>query len=293
MEKKYSSLSIFEFQKRFPNEKSCRNYLSQLKWENGFSCKKCNNKTYRMGQKRDERKCNKCDHLESPTSGTLFHKVKFPILKAFYIIYYISTSKKGIASTELSRRLELGQKTCWRFKRKVMKAMESSGKHPLNGFIEIDETFVGGQEKFKKGRSKGKKKQVVIIIETKGKGITRAYGKVINNAGTKELRPFIEKHVCEDAKIKTDKWRGYSPLKTKFKNLKQVASDSGRNFPMMHRFIMNFKSWLRGIHHSVSSLQDYINEYTYRFNRHYMQKNIFDNLLLRMIKHEPVQYKNL
>ncbi len=165
MEKKYSSLSIFEFQKRFPNEKSYRNYLSQLKWENGFSCKKCNNKTYRMGQKRDERKCNKCDHLESPTSGALFHKVKFPILKAFYIIYYISTSKKGIASTELSRRLELGQKTCWRFKRKVMKAMESNGEHPLNGFIEIDETFVGGQEKFKKGRSKGKKKQVVIIIE--------------------------------------------------------------------------------------------------------------------------------
>ena len=53
----------------------------------------------------------------------------------------MSTSKKGMASTELSRRLELGQKTCWRFKRKVMKAMESSGEHPLNGFIEIDETF--------------------------------------------------------------------------------------------------------------------------------------------------------
>ena len=82
-------------------------------------------------------------------------------------------------------------------------------------------------------------------------------------------------------------------MKNEYKNLIQVESNKGTNFNTMHRFIMNFKSWLRGIHHSVSSLQDYINEYTYRFNRHYMQKNIFDNLLLRMIKHEPVQYENL
>ncbi|MCP3659006.1 MAG: transposase [Bacteroidetes bacterium] len=60
----------------------------------------------------------------------------------------------------------------------------------------------------------------------------------------------------------------------------------------MHRFIMNFKSWLRGIHHSVSQLQSYINEYTYRFNRYFMKENIFENLLTRMLKHEPRNYKS-
>ena len=151
------------------------------------------------------RKCNKCDHQESPTAGTLFHNMKFSMLKAFYIIYYVSTNKKGISSTELSRKLDLRQKTCWYFKRKIMESMKSSKKHPLKGIIEIDETFIGGKEKLKRGRSKGTKKQVVFIVETKGKGISRAYGKVIKNAGTKELRPFIQDHVCVEAKIKTDK----------------------------------------------------------------------------------------
>jgi len=66
-------------------------------------------------------------------------------LKAFYIVYFVSTNKKGISSTELSRKLGLRQKTCWFFKRKVMKAMESSGNYPLKGSVDVDEFFVGGQ----------------------------------------------------------------------------------------------------------------------------------------------------
>jgi hypothetical protein len=69
---------------------------------------------------------------------TLFHKIKFPILKAFYIVYFISTNKKGITSTELARKLDLKQKVCWLFKRKVMKAMDSSGNFPLSGSVEVD-----------------------------------------------------------------------------------------------------------------------------------------------------------
>ena len=120
--------------------------------------------------------------------------------------------------------------------------MKSSKNHPLNGNIEIDETFIGGKEQLKRGRSKGSKKQVVFILETKGKGISRAYGKVIQNAGTKELRPFIKDHVSLEARLKTDKWRGYTPLKNEYKNLTQVESNKGKNFNTMHRFIMNFKS---------------------------------------------------
>jgi len=284
-------MSIFEFQTRFPNNEACKKYLSDLKWSEGYSCKKCAYRTYRKGQDKYMRKCNRCSYQESPTAGTLFHKLKFPLLKAFYIIYYVSTNKKGISSMELSRKLALRQKTCWLFKRKVMTSMESTGNYPLNGFVEIDETFVGGKEKGRRGRSKGTKKLVAFILKTKGKGILRAYGKVIKNAGTKELRPFIEKHVDKEAKIKTDQWRGYRPLQKEYKNLVQVASKQGRNFNTMHRFIMNFKSWLRGIHHSVKALQAYIDEYTYRFNRHFMNDNIFDNLLMRVFTSDPKPYK--
>ena len=41
---------------------------------------------------------------------------------------------------------------------------------------------------------------------------------------------------------------------------------------------MNFKGWLRGMHHYVGDLQDYINEYTYRFNRSFMKGNIAVNV---------------
>lgn len=72
-------------------------------------------------------------------------------------MYFIGTNKKGITSTELSRKLDLKQKVCWLFKRKVMKAMGSSGDFPLTGIVEVDETFVGGADQNSKGRKKGKK----------------------------------------------------------------------------------------------------------------------------------------
>ncbi len=104
-----------------------------------------------------DRQCTKCRYLESPTAGTLFHKVKFPLVKAFHIVYFVSTNKKGITSTELGRKLGLKQKVCWHFKRKVMMAMDSSKNFPLSGIVEVDETFVGGSDGNAKGRKKGKK----------------------------------------------------------------------------------------------------------------------------------------
>jgi hypothetical protein len=101
----------------------------------------------------------------APAAGTLFHKVKFDLLKAFYIVYFVSTNKKGITSTELSRKLNLRQKTCWGFKRKVMKAMESSENHPIEGDVEVDETVFGGQEENTKGRKNINKKLVVYEPE--------------------------------------------------------------------------------------------------------------------------------
>jgi len=89
---------------------------------------------------------------------TLFHKVKFSILKAFHIVYYVSTNKKGISSTELSRKLGLGQKTCWFFKQKVMNGMKSSGNFLLVGNVEVDETVIGQQETGVVGRKNAKKK---------------------------------------------------------------------------------------------------------------------------------------
>lgn len=292
MEQRFKSLSLFEFSDRFKNAEDCMAYLAKLKWENGFECPKCNNKKSCAGGKKYYRQCTTCRYNESPTANTLFHQVKFDLLKAFYIVYFVSTNKKGITSTELSRKLDLRQKTCWLFKRKVMKAMQSSGDYPMEGKVEVDEMVVGGQETGVVGRKNAKKKLVVVGIEKKKKGVSRFYAKVIERADSKNLGGFMIDHIDKSATITTDCWNGYKPLKSIFTNLNQIPSgEKGGNFPEIHRVIMNFKSWLRGMHHHVEDLQEYINEYTYRFNRSFMKENIFDNLLLRMMKSEKCTYK--
>ena len=294
MENKFKSLTIFEFQERFPNDEACFEYLVELKWENGFECPHCGHKNYCKATRTYDRQCTSCNRTVSPTSQTLFHQLKFSILKAFYIVYYVSTSKKGTSSTELSRKLGLRQKTCWAFKQKVMKAMKSSGNHKIEGKAEVDETVVGGQEEGVRGRKNNKKKLVVFAIEKKGKGVSRLYGKVIGQSSSKELGGLMETVLDKQARIKTDLWRDYRPLKKNFVNLEQVGSGKkGGNFPELHRTIMGFKGWLRGMHHQVEHLQSYIDEYCYRFNRNFMKEGIFENLLLRMVKAEPVTYKQI
>ena len=292
MERKFESLTIFEFQEKFPDEDSCLAYLAEKKWEKGYTCPKCGNTKYCKGDRPYSRQCTKCHYIASATSGTLFHKVKFSLLKAFYIVYYVSTNKKGISSTELSRKLGLRQKTCWLFKHKVMVAMKSRGKSLMNGTVEVDESVIGGREEGVVGRRNSKKKLVVFALERKGKGCSRFYGKVISKASSKQLGEFMKNTIDKQAAIKTDKWTGYTPLTNHFKNLTQIRSGKkGENFAQLHRAIMGFKGWLRGVHHHASHLQAYIDEYTYRFNRNFMTKGIFDNLLERMITCSPKTYK--
>lgn len=292
MEAKFKSLSLFDFQKKFPDDDACFKYLVNLKWPNGFICPKCGHDKYCKGMKKHDRQCTKCRISFSPTMDTLFHQVKFPLLKAFYIVYYVSTSKKGISSTELSRKLELRQKTCWLFRQKVQKAMQSSKRNPMKGKVDVDETYVGGQDDQAIGRNEGKKKIVVVAVEKNGKGVSRMYAKVIPTASRENLSGFMKDHISKDADIRTDKWSGYAGLSEEFPKLKQEKSKKkGKNFNEMHRSIMNFKGWLRGMHHSVTYLQSYIDEYTYRFNRHKMKEGIFENLIHRMIKSTPYTYK--
>jgi transposase-like protein len=136
-------------------------------------------------------------------------------------LFFFSTSKKGISSYELARRLSLRQTTCYFFKRKVVKAMNIEDPKLLEGKVDVDAFFVGGTQTGKRGRSKGKKKEVVMGIEMKNKGTVRCYAKHINGAGSKELKPFFQKYISKQALVLNDKWRGYSPIENLFQWLKQ------------------------------------------------------------------------
>ena len=84
--------------------------------------------------------------------------------------------------------------------------------------------MIGGPEEQKRGRAKGDKKLIVLAIEITKEGVGRAYAEIIESASSKELGLFIKKYVSADAKIITDEWTGYAPLKKEHQNLTQVAA---------------------------------------------------------------------
>lgn len=295
MEKRsiFAGVNSIKFNQFFKTEQDCIKYIAEIKWEQGYNCKRCSSEKFIKGSKPYYKRCLKCKYDESPTANTMFDKVKFSLLIAFHIVFKIVTKKKGMSTLELSREFELRQMTCWGFKWKIQQAMVSSLNHPLQGMVHVDEFFVGGPEEQKRGRSKGDKKLVVLALEIIEGGVGRAYAEVIKNASSKELGSFLKKHVSKDAKIITDQWTGYAPLKKEFLKLEQVASDNGRNFKDIHLHIMNIKGWLRGIHHHCSKehIQGYLNEYHYRYNRRNHMGSIFELLMKRMVKNSPIRLK--
>src|SRR5680860_711061 len=94
----FTGVNSIKFNQRFKDNNDCLIYLSNIKWEAGYKCKRCENDKFSAGKKPLNRRCTKCNYDESPTVGTLFEKLKFPILIAFHIVFKISTKKKGMPS---------------------------------------------------------------------------------------------------------------------------------------------------------------------------------------------------
>ncbi|MFH2141206.1 MAG: IS1595 family transposase [Bacteroidota bacterium] len=293
---RFTGVNSIKFNRRFKDDDDCYKYLASIKWiDENFLCRKCGSDKYCKGKKPFSRRCIKCRYDESPTSGTMFDKCKFSLLIAFHIVFKISTKKKGMSSVELSREFELRQKTCWEFKWKIQQAMQSSKQYPLEGDVNVDEFFIGGPEEGKRGRSKGKKRLVVVAAENVNGGIGRAYAKVIEAASAKEFKPFFESHIDKTARVITDEWNGYIPLKKDYPALMQIPSNEGKNFSDLHLHIMNLKGWLRGIHHHCSKerLQGYLDEFHYRHNRRNNMDTIFDLLIKRMVENQPKRINSM
>jgi hypothetical protein len=113
-------LSVDEFSKIFPSEFSCLKYLEGIKWGEGYKCKKCGNSKFAVKPKLLSRKCSKCNYIESVTSSTIFHGIKFPLNKAFYIAYITSAKSDKLTVDELADTLQLNRLTCWKFRKKVL-----------------------------------------------------------------------------------------------------------------------------------------------------------------------------
>lgn len=200
-ENKFIGVNSIKFNRYFQSDDDCYNYLADVKWKDGYVCKRCGGLKYCKRVKTHSRRCIKCRYDESPTAGTMFDKCKSSQLIAFHIAFKIATKKKGMSSLELSAEFELRQKTCWAFKWKIQQVMQSPLQYPINEVVCVDEFFVDGEEEGVRGRQRGKKRLVVVAVEIVKKddgsiGMGRVYARVIPNASSKSFNPtFPQKNI--------------------------------------------------------------------------------------------------
>ncbi|PZX46833.1 IS1595 family transposase [Algoriphagus chordae] len=291
----FKGQEIIEFSRSFQTDLDCKKYLADLKWKDGFTCRKCGHHGSQM-RKDYARTCNKCSDTENPGAGTLFHKVKFGLLKAFHICFEMSTSTKGLSALYVAKRYSINHKTAMSFMHKVREAMKSSGNNPIQGEVHVDEFVVGGQEAGHVGRSYGgKKKKVVCAVElTEAGKVKRFYALQIKDFSSKSLRPIFEQHIDKIAQVTTDEWKGYRPISKDYM-VKQIPSELGLNFKAIHTMIHKVKTWLRTTYSWVSKrhIDRYLNEFSYRINRSQNKDTVFHNLITRMVKAEKLYVQNI
>jgi hypothetical protein len=191
----FTGENIFEFEKQFPDDRSCLAYLSGLKWTNGFVCNKSGHTKFTIRKKNFARDCNRCHHIESPTAGTIFHGLRFGQRKAFGIMFEMTATTKGISASQAARRYGISRTTAWAFMQRVRSAMQSSKKYPIVGDVQVDEFVFGGKETLKQGRSRdSKKKKIVGAVELSEKGkVKRVYFNKIDDYSSKSLSCIFDK----------------------------------------------------------------------------------------------------
>lgn len=288
----FKSVNAIEFNRQFRNDEDCYRYLIELKWGKGYQCSRCGCGNSYKGRTYYHRRCKACRYDESVTANTVFHDLKMPILKAFHMVFRLTAKKKGMSTTELGAEVGVQQKSAWLFKRKLQVVMKQDNNDKLNGAIDADETLLGGYTEGHRGRSLEQKNAVLIAAEQLPDGRT---GNIrlqqIENFEASTLKYALKDMVSSDASIRTDNHRSYQNL-SKEMNIQTVISQKGKGLEELHKQIMQFKNWLRGIHHKCSDqhLHAYLDEYVYRFNKRNARGWIFNDVVAKLMNQIPHPY---
>ena len=182
------------------------------------------------------------------------------------------------------------------------------GPDRLSGTVEVDETFIGGEEAgLRGGRAKGKKVLVGVAVEVRQpRGYGRCRMEILADASAGSLRPFLTRHVEPGATVITDAWMGYhgiaelgyAHVRRSQRAARARGEDPGKLLPGVHRVASLAKRWLLGTHQgSVEDkhLQSYLNEFCFRFNRRRSRSRglVFYRVLELAVGHDPVRYRDL
>ena len=264
-----------EFEAWFPTEDACRMHLERLRWSEGFQCPHCG--AHQARRHAERWWCQGCARWVSLTSGTLLDHSRLRLRTWVAAMWFMTNEKNGVSAKSLERALGIAYTSAWHLLHKLRVPMDQLTREPLGGEVEVDETYVGGEEPgLRGGRAKGKKVLVVIACEcSQGKSTGRIRLAQIPDASGPSLRAFITANIAPGSVLRTDAWSGYTsaaqaPYLHQPVSLRATKLNPAAALPRVHRVAALLKRWLLGTHQgsvAPAHLDAYLDEFVFRFNR--------------------------
>ena len=251
------------------------------------------------------RECPACHERSSATAGTIFDKTLTPLTVWFMATWLFASQKDGMSALSLQRLLDIGSyQTAWAMLHRLRSVLVRPGRDRLRGVVEVDETFVGGEEPgLAGGRAKGQKVLVGVGVEREEpKGLGRCRMAPLPDATAVSLRTFLLENVEPGATVVTDGWSSYPPATRGLYTHEPLEGASGANavtlLPGVHTVASLVKRWLLGTHQGSvdeAHLPAYLNEFVFRFNRRRSRSRglVFHRVLELAVAHDPVRYRDL
>jgi len=292
---KMKRYTIKDFNRDFPNDAACLEWLKEYLYPAGIVCK--NKACPRYGQvtkhyrvlTRRSFSCAYCGHHVHPTAGTIFHKSPTPLKSWFYAVFLMAQTRCGISAKQLERELGVTYKTAWRMFRQIRTLLQEKDPAMLGGEVEVDETFIGGRRRYgRRGKPsvEERMKPVLGVAERKG----RIVASVVRTATQATVLPVVKEHVLPASTIFTDELPIYNPLPKmgyvhkRIRHAQKVYVQGDVHTNSVEGFWSLLKRGLSGVYHSVSAkyLQNYIDEYTFRYNHRGDFYPMFTTMLSRV-----------
>lgn len=278
-------MTFKEFFETFPNDDVCLEHMMTVRYGMEHECRKCERDS-RFSRVSSQRAyaCQFCGDHVYPCVGTPFESSRTSLQTWFYAIYLFTTSRHGVSAKELQRQLGVTYKCAWRIGHEIRKHMaDVDGEGGLSGIIEVDETYIGGKAKGKRGRGAASKTVVFAMLERNGDIMT----KIVPNAKRATLQPHITENVEAGSEIQSDEWAGYCGLDDKGFTHKTVEHGAGQyaidgvHVNGVECYWAMLKNGIRGTHIQVSReyLENYVKEFEYRYNNRKKPGAMFSDLL--------------
>jgi len=262
-----------DFDRQFPDDATCLEWLKSYLYPDGVFCEKCNRVTkHHRVASRPSYSCDYCGHHVHPTAGTIFHKSPTPLTLWFHAIYLMASTRCGISAKQIERETGVTYKTAWRMFKQIRSMLDESGEWRLGGKgkgVEVDEMYYGGRRKGGGGRrlrgDRGEQTKSLVVGMVERQGRVRAL--TAENASGATLLPIVKEHVMPSSTVFTD----------------ELPSYHGSFWSLVKRGIA-------GVYHSVGSsyLQTYLNEYSFRYNRRSDTQPMFISFLKQVEKRDAV-----